>query len=200
MNWYYTIFEGLAGALIGAAVTIISIYLSKERPSGQAYKILKELGKILEKPKGEYYFTKTSDDNKSVANIIFQNSNEKIISTSFNENPIKYGEGDLISFYKYGGSNIFRISCRDICTENDEVIIKNIMNKVMRGSNFIVIPNNVNFTRIDGIFSRQQDGTYLTFIAFRNPKKPTKNCGVIFRDGIAKSFFEYYENLIELYE
>jgi len=200
MNWFNTIFDGFVGALIGAVVTIVLYFLSKEKPSGQAYKILRELGKSLQKPKGEYYFTRTSNDNKQVANTIFHRSNEKVIATSFNENPIKYGEGDLISFYKYGGSNIYRITSRDICPEKDEKIIRETMNKVLKGSNLIIIPSDVHITKIDGIFTRQQDDTFLTFIAFHNPLNSTKNCGVIFRDGIAKSFFEYYENLIELYD
>ncbi|GAH28128.1 unnamed protein product, partial [marine sediment metagenome] len=46
-------------------------------------------------------------------------------------------------------------------------------------------------TRIDGIFCRFNDNTHLSFIAFRHSKDPSKNRGVIFRDGIAIIFHKY---------
>ena len=74
------------------------------------------------------------------------------------------------------------------------------MQKILKGSNLIVVPENAFITKIDGIFSKLSDDSYLTFIAFRNHEKPEKNKGVIFRDGIAKGFFEYYKKIIEMNE
>ncbi len=74
------------------------------------------------------------------------------------------------------------------------------MENILKGSNLIVIPEDAYITKIDGIFSKLSDDTYLTFIAFRNHEIPEKNKGVIFRDGIAKGFFEYYERIIDKYD
>jgi hypothetical protein len=74
------------------------------------------------------------------------------------------------------------------------------MQKILKGSNLVVIPENAYITKIDGIFSKLSDDSYITFIAFRNQDKPEKNKGVIFRDGIAKGFYEYYAKIVEQYE
>ena len=195
------IFGGLGGAILTALVAYIIYRQSKEKPTGKAYEILQELGKMLEKPKGEYYFTKSATDNYKVAQLIYGKSDGDIISTAFNENPKIYGEtADLIRHYNYGGSLVTRISCRNVCNAVDEIEVKKAMQKNLKGSNLIVIPENAYITKIDGIFSKLSDDSYLTFIAFRNQDKPEKNKGVIFRDGIAKGFYEYYEKIIDQYE
>ena len=74
------------------------------------------------------------------------------------------------------------------------------MQKILKGSNLVVVPEDAYITKIDGIFSKLSDDSHLTFIAFRNHDNPEKNKGVIFRDGIAKGFFEYYKKIIEMYE
>jgi hypothetical protein len=48
------IFGGLGGAILTGLVTYIIYRQGKEKPTGKAYEILKELGKKLEKPRGEY--------------------------------------------------------------------------------------------------------------------------------------------------
>jgi hypothetical protein len=50
------------------------------------------------------------------------------------------------------------------------------------------------------MFCSFADNTFLSFVAFHNPLNPEKNRGAIFRDGIAKSFFEYYEEIADKYK
>lgn len=200
MDWINIIFGGLGGAIIAAVVAFIIHYQSKEKPTGKAYEILQKLGKLLEKPKGEYFFTKSAKDNYKVAQLIYSHSDGEIICTAFNENPKLYGESDLIRGFNFGGSLVTRITCRNVCSEQDEIDVKNSMQNILKGSNLLVIPEDSYITKIDGIFAKLSDDTYLTFIAFRNHEKPEKNKGVIFRDGIAKGFYEYYERIIDKYE
>ncbi len=191
------IFSGFGGAILTSIVAYIIFRQGKEKPVGKAYAILKNLGKLLERPKGEYYFTKSATDNYKVAQLIYKESDGEIISTAFNENPKLYGETNLIRNYNYGGSQITRITCRNVCSNTDEVEVKKTMHTILKGSNLIVVPEYEYITKIDGIFSKLSDESYITFIAFRNQDKPEKNKGVIFRDGIAKGFYEYYRKIIE---
>jgi len=193
------VFSGIGGAIIAAVVAYYIYLKSKKPPAGKAYEILKGLGKILEEPEGEYYFTRSADDNFHVANHIYNHADGGIIATAFHEDPSTYGERDLARSFKYGGSLFTRITCEEICDSESEKKARDSLSKILKGSTFIVIPRGEAITRIDGIFCRLNDNTHLSFITFRYPKDPSKNRGVIFRDGIAKSFFEYYEEIIEKY-
>jgi len=193
------VFSGIGGAIIAAVVAYYIYLKSKKPPTGKAYEILKGLGKILEEPEGEYYFTRSADDNFHVANHIYNHADGGIIATAFHEDPSTYGERDLARSFKYGGSLFTRITCEEVCGSESEKKARESLSKTLKGSTFVVIPRGEAITRIDGIFCRLNDNTHLSFIAFRHPKDPSKNRGVIFRDGIAKSFFEYYEEIIEKY-
>lgn len=193
------VFGGIGGAIIAAVVTYYIYLKSKKPPTGKAYEILKGLGKILREPEGEYYFTRSVDDNFHVANHIYSHADAKIIATAFHEDPSTYGERDLARSFKYGGSLFARLTCEEVCGLESEKKAREFLSNILKGSTLVVIPRGETITRIDGIFCRFNDNTYLSFIAFRDAKDPSKNTGVIFRDGIAQSFFEYYQGLIEKY-
>ena len=199
MDWINIIFGGLGGAVIAAAVAFIIHYQSREKPTGKAYEILQKLGKFLEKPKGGYYFTKSANDNYKVAQLIYSHSDSEIICTAFNENPKLYREADLIRGFNFGGSLVTRITCRNVCSEQDEIDVKNSMTRILKGSNLLVLPENLYLTKIDGIFAKLHDDTYLTFIEFMDHERSDNNKGVIFKDGIAKGFYEYYERIVDSY-
>jgi len=193
------VFGGIGGAIITAVVAYYIYLKSKKPPTGKAYEILKGLGKILQKPEGEYYFARSADDNFHVANHIYSHADGETIATAFHEDPSTYGERDLARSFKYGGSLFTRLTCGEVCGLESEKEAREFLSNILKGSTFIVIPKGEAITRIDGIFCRFNDNTHLSFIAFRHPKDPTKNRGVIFRDGIAQSFFEYYRALTEKY-
>jgi len=199
MDILYFFFSGIGGAIITAGVAYYIYLKSKKPPAGKAYEILKGLGKILEEPEGEYYFTRSADDNFHVANHIYNHADGGIIATAFHEDPSTYGERDLARAFKYGGSLFTRITCEEVCDTESEIKARESLSKILKGSTLVIIPKGEAITRIDGIFCRFKDNTHLSFIAFRHSKDPSKNRGVIFRDGIAKSFFEYYEGQIEKY-
>jgi len=193
------IFGGIGGAIIMAIVTYYIYLKSKEPPTGKAYEILNGLGKILKEAPGEYYFTRSANDNFFVANHIYNHADGEIIATAFHEDPSTYGERDLVRSFRYGGSLFTRVTCEEVCNLEAVEKAKENLPKILKGASLVVIPKGETITRIDGIFCRFNDDTYLCFIAFRHPKDPNKNKGVIFRDGIAKSFFEYYKEIIEKY-
>jgi len=187
---------GLGGAIISAIVTIyIHRKTNKHIPKGKAYKLLKELGKILKLVDGDFIFIKSGKDNYMVANHIYSKADCEIIATAFHEDPARYGDMDLVKAFKYGGSLFKRITCEQVCNKNSQKIAASNLSKILPGSEFVVIPKEVRCTKIDGIFCKFNDDTYLTFIAFRDPEGIEENKGVIFRDGVADKFYEYYKSL-----
>jgi len=199
MDLLNVLFGGIGGAIISAAVAYYIYAKTKKPPSGKAYEILKGLGKILEQLEGEYYTTRSADDNFHVANHIYNHADGEIIVTAFHENPATYGERDLARSFKYGGSLFTRITCEDICGAESQKKARQFLSGILKGSTFVVIPKGEAITRADGVFCRCKDNTYLSFTAFRDPKDARKNKGVVFTGGIARIFFEYYQSLIEKY-
>lgn len=198
MDWLNLALAGFGGALITGAVTLFVHYQTNPRPSGLAYSLLKKLQFLLKQSQSEYYFTKSADENYQVAKLIYTDSDAEIIATAFNENPEKYGESDIARGYRYG-SLFTRVTSEDVCSKQSEEKCRAVMNKILRGSQLVVIPSDDPITRIDGIFCRFKDSSYLCAIAFRDPDNIDKNRGVVFRDGIAEGFFEYYKQLSEKY-
>ncbi len=202
MNVINILFGGIGGAIISALVAYYIYVKSKKPPTGKAYEILKGLGKVLREPEGEYYFTRSADDNFHVANHIYSHADGEMIATAFHEDPSTYGERDLARSFKYGGSLFSRITCEEVCGSESEKKAGELLSNILKGSTLIVIPKGEAITRMDGIFCRLSDDTHLSFVAFRHPKDPSRNKGVIFSDrgdGIARSFFEYYQAIIEKY-
>ncbi|MBM3333074.1 hypothetical protein FJY63_00265 [Candidatus Sumerlaeota bacterium] len=199
MDVLNVVLGGTGGAIISAGVAYWIYRKSRKPPTGKAYEILIALGKILEEPEGEYYFTRSADDNFHVANHIYSHADGEIIATAFHEDPSTYGERDLVRAFKYGGSLFTRITCEEVCGLESEKKAREHLSNILKGATLVVIPKGEGITRIDGVFCRFNDNTHLSFIAFRHPKNQSKNKGVVFRDGIAESFFEYYRGLLEKY-
>ena len=194
MDWLGIILGGVGGSVV-SSVAAYGIYLKSQKPpSGAAYQILKKIGKRLREPEGEYYFSKSVDANYEIAKEIYGSADGYIISTAFSENPAVYGMGDLARGFKYG-SLLRRITAEDVCTPKSQAKASENLEKSCRGACLIVIPKASSYNRIDGMFCKFHDDTYLTFVAFRVPEDGSSSRGVIFRDGIAEQFYEYYDAL-----
>ena len=191
-------FGGIGGAAITAGVTLWIHQRSKKLPSGKAYEIIKKLERRLNEPEGEYHFTKSSDENYEVASEIYKEANGDVIATAFHENPVDYGvKGDIARSIQCSFS---RITAEEVCDNNSTVEAIANLNKIKPGASLIVVPKGEKFTRIDGMFCRLKDGSHLAFITFRNASNPSLNRGVVFRDGIAEGFYDYYFELKQRYE
>jgi len=192
-----SIIGAIAGALITAAVALYIHFSGKPKQRGMAYKVLHDLKKQLETPKGEYCRTKSADDNYEIAQHLYKTVEGEIIATEFHENPANYGENDLVRLFRH--RDFTRLTCEDVCNiSSREIATKNLL-KVHKGASLIVIPQAEKYVRVDGMFCRFRDETYLCFLAFRNPSDPRGNRGIIFREDIAESFFDYYKELAERY-
>ncbi len=194
-----TIVASFVSLVIGVIASYLFYKLSKPGRNTKAYKLLRGFSSFLGDPLGEYYFTSSKEYNYRVAKYIYENADGQIIATSFNEDPSEYGKNDLSISIK-DKTNFTRLTNGEVCDKESEKRVKNSISRFLKGSSFVVIPKGLSYTRIDGIFCKFGDGSYLTFFAFRDPEDTQKNKGVIFRNGIAESYFDYYEKLIEQYK
>lgn len=187
----------------GSAITVVFNYLqnrsSREKPRGFAKELLHKIGKFLKSKKLDYYISDSTDENKIIAEFIFAHSNSTIIATAFCEDPSIYGEDDLAFQFEQGGSFFTRITCEDVCPPDSQDKVKSLLATKLPGSKLIVIPKEDILTKIDGIFCRFHDGTYLCQIALRNPDPKGNNMGTVFHDGISRVFYDYYKKLSEKY-
>jgi hypothetical protein len=171
---------------------------SKRPPSGDAYEVLKKIGKRLKDPEGEYHFSRSATENYNIAKDIYSLSDGNVICTAFHENPLIYGPSDLVRCFRYG-SLLRRITSEEFCNQASQEETRTNLHEACSGAKLIVIPMGQPYTRIDGIFCRYHDGTNLAFVAFRDPEHIEENMGVIFRNGIAEYFYEYYNKLATKY-
>ena len=192
-----SIIGGVIGAVIMGAVALYIHFSGKPKRKGMAYKVLRGLKKKLEIPRGEYCRTKTADDNYEIAQHLYKNVEGEIIATAFHEDPAGYGENDLARLFR--GRDFTRLTCEDICNKASQEIARRNLSKVHKGASLIVIPQHEKYVRVDGMFCRFRDETYLCFEALRNPSNPQANRGIIFREDIAEDLFDYYKELAEKY-
>ena len=191
------VFGGMGGAVVASIVAYLLHLRTKKPKKGRAYEVLKGLGKILEEPEGDYYTTRSTDDNFHVANHIYSHADGEIIATAFGENPATYGERDLARAFRYGGSLFTRITSEDVCDPESQKAAADQLGRIQRDSRFVVLPRSEPVTRIDGILCRFQDKSHLCFVSLRGPKDQAKNKGIVFREDFAENLFSYYEGLVE---
>lgn len=202
------LFNGFAGAILGASVALVIYLWSIRPPKCKAYDVLKGLSEHLGQPEGQYYFTDFAETNYRVAKHIYENANGAIIATAFHENPLLYGEDDLAGRISKG-VKFTRISCTAVCDSQSEEKARKFLSALLESANLVVIPKDSAFTRIDGIFSMLTDGSFLAFLTFRHPSNPQENRGAVFMDGIdktgsttnglARTLFIYYQGLAHQY-
>jgi len=191
------IIAAIISAIITASITLYIHFSRQPKRRGLAYKVLCELKKKLESPKGEYCRTKTADDNFEIAQHLYKKVEGEIVATAFHENPANYGENDLVRLFRQ--RDFIRITCEEVCDKKSQKIAKTNLSKIHKSASLVVIPKGEKYVRVDGMFCRFRDETYLCFISFRNPSNPKENYGIIFREDIAEIFFDYFKELAKKY-
>jgi hypothetical protein len=202
MEWIIGIACSLFGVFAGFCLDRLWGWQQKRKSGliGDASRIVTKLGAAVKSFEGYYFVAESPTDNYKIANHFYQNAIGEIIATSFRENPASYGERDLARNLPNGGSNFTRISTSKICSTDDEQRAKNALDSILPGASLIVLPEGLFITSIDGIYCKLTDGTYLTFVTFPKTGDQHKNRGILFYGHIAKSFFDYYQDLKEAYK
>ncbi|MCG3197532.1 MAG: hypothetical protein GHCLOJNM_02018 [bacterium] len=191
---------GVGGGIITGSVNYYIYRKTRAQPTGKAYHLLKGLKKVLGAPQGEHFHAKDANDNYAIANHIYANADGRIIATAFHDDPATYGDADLVRGFQYGGSLVTRVTCAEVCGPRSTEDAQTRLVEWLPGASLVVIPAGERFVRLDGIFCKFNDDTHLCFFAFRDPKQAKKNRGLVFRDGIAVQFFDYFEGLALLYK
>jgi len=188
---------GIIGAIVGAAITsVVALFIhfhGRPKRRGLAYKVLRDLQKHTEQVRGEFFHSKSASVNYEIAQHLYRSVAIEIVATAFHENPAMYGENDLVKTFH--GRDFTRITCENVCNNSSHKAARTNLQKHHTGARFIVLPMDAQYVRIDGMFCRFRDETFLCFISFRNPDDPDENYGILFRDDIAVNFFEYYKSL-----
>lgn len=204
MNDIVTIsLAGLGGAVITSAVSLYIHQIHQKNrttPKGHAKELLEKIGKFLKSEKLDYYFMDSAKENRHITNAIYSHASSTIIATAFHENPANYGKNDLAANLQFGGSLFTRITSEDVCDSESQIRARSCLENILPGAQLVIIPKGEIFTRVDGIFCKFVDGTYLCLIAFRNPENKVHNRGTLFHDGISITFFDYYNQLIKKYQ
>lgn len=200
VNWTEIVFGGMGGAVLSAVISWVIFRKMEPKPSGKAWQLLKGLNKVLGKQEGEIYFAKSATDQYQVASYLYRNADGPVIATAFHEDPSEYGDGDLARNFQFGGSLVRRLTSVEICPQPSLEKARAKLYSILPGATVIAIPAASKYVRLDGVFCRCSDGSHICLFAFRNPINPNKNTGVVFRDGMAASFFDYYSLLAEHFQ
>ena len=191
--------DAIIGAVLGAGITGgVALYIhftGRPKRSGIAYRVLAELHKKTETAQGEFFRTRSSNDDLEIAQHLYRSEAVEIIATAFHENPLEYGERDLLRLFQ--GRDFTRITSTNACPKESQQTARELLIQHHKGADLVVLPQDLPFVRIDGMFCRFRDNSYLCFLSFRNPSDASKNWGIVFRDDMAISFFEYYRDLCE---
>jgi|GEM_PF-4041994 len=127
-------------------------------------------------------------DNFLIAKYLYEHSEDivDLIATAFSESPF-YGDKDLAKSFK--GRSFTRITSSDLCDDNlAEKIIKSLG---LSNASIVTIPFETEIARINGMFIKYNDNSYLAFIAL---PAPGGNVGrILIQD--AKGFFDYYASM-----
>ncbi len=163
--------------------------------SSEAKKILEWIQENINKASGDYVLTETINENAQIAARIYSKIQGSIIATCFFEEP-DYGNGDYANAI-CEGTKFTRITLECLCPiEKKEILIQRLK-KFECTANLVIIPQNVDITKIGGIFCKLPDKSYLVFIALNHYGSPTINKGLLFTGEIAEKFYDYYNSFIQ---
>ncbi len=167
---------------------------SESNSLDSASRILKWLQDKLNKIDGNYVLTEATDENARIAANLYTRLQGDIIATCFFESP-DYGTGDFAATI-HRGSKFTRIALSSMCDEQTNLILSKRFGSFVCDASLLVIPDDVNISKIGGIFCKLEDKSYLTFIALNNQSGKGKNQGLVFCGTLAKQFYDYYNSFI----
>lgn len=163
-----------------------------------SHAVLKGLQIELKKTLGQHAILETTRQNLRTTAHLYSNLQGDIIGTCFFENP-DYGPNDLSESIRKG-SRFYRLTLRDLCSDKSEAAISGRFNKHPSKQSLIVLDNNVEISKIGGIFCECDDKSHLAFIALNNfCGANTSNQGIVFCGDIAEAFFNYYNSFVKKY-
>lgn len=190
------ILVGIISSVIGAIIVRLWDCWKKKKAglTGQASKIIKDLGTSVQKSEGCYYLSRDGTENYKLTSHLYERATGEVIATCFRDNPTTYGERDHARLLPKGVEFARLTTLRGI-QDNELKDARDKLSEFVKHSEIIAVGDNENITKIDGIFAELADKTYFAFVTFPNLKLNKENRGVVFYGNIAKAFFLYYKDL-----
>ena len=162
--------------------------------TGLAHGIISKLGKSVQSYTGNYFLAHTPTDNYKIAKHVYEHATGDVIATCFRENPVEYGEQDLARLLPTGAS-FSRLTTETVCPEADRCKAESVLGELIPNAKIVNVPSGDYFTRIDGIYTKLSDETYIAFVTFPKTGTGTRNRGIVFYGNTAKAFYEYHKDL-----
>ena len=192
MEWIVGIFMLIVGFVVDRAYE----YWKKKEAglTGLAHGIILKLGRSVQSFTGNYFLAHTPNDNYKITKHVYENATGDVIATCFRENPASYGEQDLARLLPVGAS-FTRLTTETTCPESDRSKAEAILKELVPNAKIINIPSGDYFTRIDGIYTKLSDETYIAFVTFPKTGTEPHNRGIVFYGNTAKAFYDYHKDL-----
>ena len=162
--------------------------------TGLAHGIISKLGKSVQSFTGDYFLANTPTDNFRITKHVYEHASGDVIGTCFRENPVSYGERDLARLLPTGAS-FTRLTTETVCPESDRSKGEAVLKKLIPDAKITYVPPGNYFTRIDGIYTKLSDDTYIAFVTFPKTGTDHRNRGIVFYGHVAKAFYDYHRDL-----
>lgn len=187
---------GIVMLIVGFLADRTYEYWKKKKAglTGLAHGIISKIGKAVQSFTGCYFLAHTPTDNYKIAKHVYENATGDVIATCFRENPITYGEHDLARLLPTGAS-FARLTTATVCPEADRSQAESILSKLVPNAKIVNVPSGDYFTRIDGIYTKLSDETYIAFVTFPKIGTENRNRGIVFYGNTAKAFYDYHKEL-----
>jgi hypothetical protein len=148
-----------------------------------------------QKVKGSYVLTESIHDNAQTAARLYSKVDGQIIGTCFFEGPF-YGRGDFATTINQK-AHFTRLTTSEVCDEATAKQIEDIFQTMVCKAKLVIIPKNVEVSKIGGIFCRLSDHSHLAFIALNNVQETSTNRGLVFSGTLAQELFGYFQGFVD---
>ena len=165
-----------------------------------SHAVLHVLQARLKKTQGHHTVLETTTENYHAAGTIYGQIHGDIIGTCFFESP-NYGKHRDLAEAILPGSRFTRISLRNMCNEETQHKLIEHFQGYRAKSRLIVLPDDVEISKMSGIFCKCDDGSHLAFMALNNyGGAKTENLGLVFCGDLAEQIYRYYKSFVDRYE
>lgn len=196
MEWIEGIIMGIIMLALGFLLDRGYEYWKKKKAglTGLAHDIISKLGKSVHSFTGNYFIAQSPNDNFRITKHVYEHVTGDVIATCFRENPVRYGEQDLARLLPAGAS-FARLTTETVCPESDRRAAEDALKQLVPNAKIVNVPSGDYFTRIDGIYAKLSDDTYIAFVTFPKMGTEHRNRGIIFYGNTAKAFYDYHLDL-----
>ena len=189
----------LAGVVAGAVVVLLLRRGKGPRASGAAAGIMRALGKAGSVSAQACVFSGSARGERGIIEAVYRMADGETIATAFFEDPAALGQDDPARALEQGYALLTRITCDDVCDRESVDRARESMREFLPGARLVPVPMDEAFTRLDGVFCKLADHSFLALVTLRGPSAPADNRSVVFSGDAARQLFDQYRALANEY-